>query len=73
MSRTSVAVRVVAAIGLTLVVFALAFAVSNGRLFLLPFLLIVGFPMAAVFRPRRPPLPPPSDGPSNPSSRMSLN
>jgi len=70
MSGQSVAVRVVAAIGLALLVAALAYAVSNGRLFLFPFLLIVGFPMIAVFRPRRPP---PPDNRLPPPPRMSLN
>jgi hypothetical protein len=72
-SRASVAVRVVAAIGLMLVVAALAYSISNGRLFMFPFLLIVGFPMAAVFRPRRPPLSPRGAPPPEPPSRMSLN
>ena len=48
------AVRVVAALGLMLLVAALVYAISNGRFFLFPFLLLVGFPMAAVFRGRRP-------------------
>jgi hypothetical protein len=74
-NASSVAVRVVAAIGLMLVLAALVYAVSNGRLFLFPFLLIIGFPMAAVFRPRRPTPSslPPSDEPPKPPSRMSLN
>jgi len=73
-NATSVAVRVVAAIGLMLVVAALVYAISNGRLFLFPFLLLIGFPMAAVFRPRRPPLQPPDEPPAaKPPSRMSLN
>jgi hypothetical protein len=71
---TSIAVRIVAAIGLMLVVAGLAYAISNGRLFMFPFLLLVGFPMAAIFRPRRAPLPPPVDPPPQPPpSRMSLN
>jgi hypothetical protein len=73
MSAASVAVRVVAAIGLMLVAAALVYAVSNGRLFLFPFLLIIGFPMAAVFRPRRPPLPPSDGPPAQPPTRISLN
>jgi len=63
----------VAAIGLMLVVAALVYSISNGRLFMFPFLLLLGFPMAAVFRPRRAPLPPPADPPPEPPSRMSLN
>ena len=74
MGATSIAVRIVAAIGLMLVVAALAYAISNGRLFMFPFLLLVGFPMAAVFRSRRAQLPPPIDPPPQPPpSRMSLN
>jgi hypothetical protein len=76
MNAGSVAVRVVAAIGLALIVAALVYAVSNGRLFMFPFLLLVGFPMAAVFRPRRrprlPELPPPDES-LPPPPRMSLN
>jgi hypothetical protein len=53
-----------------LVVAAIAYAISNGRTFLFPFLLILGFPMAAIFRRRSPP-PPPSG--NDPPSRMSLN
>ncbi len=64
--------RVVAALGLMLLVAALAYAVSNGRFFLFPFLLLVGFPMAAVFRGRRPP-PPDSGEPLPPPPRISLN
>lgn len=62
MNGAPVAVRVVAAVGLMLVVAALIYAVSNGRVFLFPFLLLLGFPMAAVFRRRNdpPPGPPPS-------------
>jgi hypothetical protein len=59
-----VAVRIVAGIGLMLIVGASAYAVSNGRVFLLPFLLLLGFPMAAIFRRREPPSDPP---------RISLN
>lgn len=68
MNGAPVAVRVVAAVGLMLVVAALVYAVSNGRVFLFPFLLLLGFPMAAVFRRRNdPPAGPP------PGSRPSLN
>lgn len=49
MTAGAIAVRVIAAIGLMLVVAALVYAVSNGRVFLFPFLLLLGFPMAAVF------------------------
>jgi hypothetical protein len=75
MNAGSVAVRVVAAIGLALIVAGLVYAVSNGRLFMFPFLLLVGFPMAAVFRPRRAPPPqlPPPDERLPPPPRMSLN
>jgi hypothetical protein len=69
-SATGVALRITAAIGLMLVVAAIAYAISNGRTFLFPFLLILGFPMAAIFRRRSPP-PPPSG--NDPPSRMSLN
>ena len=72
MNAASTAVRVVAALGLMLLVAALVYAISNGRLFLFPFLLLVGFPMAAVFRPRRPP-PPPLDESLPPPPRPSLN
>ncbi|HKU82180.1 MAG TPA: hypothetical protein VJP76_08430 [Candidatus Tumulicola sp.] len=68
MSGAPVAVRVVAAVGLMLVVAALVYAVSNGRLFLFPFLLLLGFPMAAVFRRRNDP-----PGPPGPPPRISLN
>lgn len=80
MTAASVAVRVVAALGLMLLVAALAYAVSNGRLFMFPFLLLVGFPMAWVLRPRRPlapppndALPPPPDDKRPPPPRISLN
>jgi len=72
MNAASAAVRVVAALGLMLIVAALVYAVSNGRLFLFPFLLLVGFPMAAVFRARRPPPPPPGES-LPPPPRPSLN
>lgn len=71
MNPANAAVRAVAAFGLMLLVAALVYAISNGRLFLFPFLLLVGFPMAAVFRSRRPP-PPPHD-PLPPPPRISLN
>jgi hypothetical protein len=66
MTAGTIAVRVVAAIGLMLIVAALIYALSNGRVFLFPFLLLLGFPMAAVFR-RRPAAPP------GPPPRISLN
>ncbi|HEU5480444.1 MAG TPA: hypothetical protein VFU90_11450 [Candidatus Tumulicola sp.] len=66
MTAGTIAVRVIAAIGLMLVVAALVYAVSNGRVFLFPFLLLLGFPMAAVFRRR-------SGGPPGPPPRISLN
>jgi hypothetical protein len=77
MSSASTGVRVVAAIGLMLLAAALVYAVTQGRLFLFPFLLLVGFPMAAVFRPRRGPpsaqeLSPPPESPP-PPPRISLN
>ena len=72
MSASSLAVRIVAAIGLMLVVAALVYAVSAGRLFLFPFLLLIGFPMAAIFRPRRAPLPL-TKPPPKPPTRISLN
>ena len=50
--RASVAVRVVAAMGLMAIVAALVYAIADGRVFMFPFLLLVGFPMAAVFRRR---------------------
>jgi hypothetical protein len=71
MNAASAPVRVVAALGLVLLVAALVYAISNGRLFLFPFLLLVGFPMAAVFRVRRPP--PPSGESLPPPPRPSLN
>jgi hypothetical protein len=70
MNAASAGVRVVAALGLMLLVAALVYAISNGRLFLFPFLLLVGFPMAAVFRTRRPP--PPGES-LPPPPRISLN
>ncbi len=70
--RASAAVRVVAALGLMAIVAALVYAIADGRVFLFPFLLLVGFPMAAVFRRRR--LPPPDcDDPLQPPPRISLN
>lgn len=69
MSGPSIAVRVVAAIGLLLLVVALVYAVSNGRVFLFPFLLLLGVPMAAVFRRRNGPPPAPPSG----SAHISLN
>lgn len=66
------AVRIVAALGLALLLAALVYAATNGRLFLFPFLVLVGFPMAAVFRTRRPP-PPPSGEALPPPPRISLN
>ena len=71
MNAPGIGVRVVAAVGLMLVVAALVYAASNGRLFMFPFLLLVGFPMAAVFRRRRPPAPP--NPPLPPPPRISLN
>ena len=70
--RASAAVRVVAALGLVAIVAALVYAIADGRVFLFPFLLLVGFPMAAVFRTRRPPLPD-SGEPVPPPPRISLN
>jgi hypothetical protein len=64
-----IAVRVIAAVGLMLVIAALVYALSSGHVFLFPFLLILGFPMAVIFR-RRPPPPP---RPPAPPPRMSLN
>ena len=67
------AVRAVAALGVMVLVAALVYAVSSGRLFLFPFLLLIGFPMAAVFRGRRAAAPPPSGEPLPPPPRISLN
>jgi hypothetical protein len=65
-----VAVRAAAAMGIALIIAALGLAITNGRFFLFPFLLILGFPLAALFV-RRPPSPPPNP-PQNPP-RISLN
>lgn len=71
MNRPSVAVRMIAATGLMLLIAALVYAVSNGRVFLFPFLLLLGVPMAAVFRRRNEP-PPPGSPPGSPP-RISSN
>jgi hypothetical protein len=55
LTAASVAVRVVAAIGVMSIVAAIAYALSHGRVFLFPFLLLLGVPMAGVFRTRRSP------------------
>jgi hypothetical protein len=70
MSVNEVAVRAIVALGLALVVAALIYALSSGRVFLFPFLLILAFPMIALFRKRPPPPPPRLPQPPN---RMSLN
>jgi hypothetical protein len=64
-----VAVRIIVAIGLTLLVATLVYALTSGHVYLFPFLLILGFPMVTLFRPRRPPPP----RPPQPPPRMSLN
>ncbi|HEY1654635.1 MAG TPA: hypothetical protein VGF86_05950 [Candidatus Tumulicola sp.] len=66
MTGAPIAVRVVAAIGIGLVVAALGYAIASGRAFLFPFLLLLGFPMASVFRHRRNP-------PGETPPRISLN
>lgn len=71
MNGAPVAVRLVAAIGLMLLVAALVYAVSSGRVFLFPFLLLLGVPMAAVFRRRNDPQPP--GAPPGSSPPMSFN
>jgi hypothetical protein len=58
-------------LGIALIVAAIGLAISNGRFFLFPFLLILGVPLAALFT-RRPPPPPPPNPPQTPT-RMSLN
>jgi hypothetical protein len=70
---TPVSVRIVAAIGIGLVFGALVYALTSGHVFLFPFLLLLGFPMAAVFRPRRPVLPSGDPPAPEPRSRISLN
>ena len=62
--------RVVIALALAAVVAALVYALTSGHVFLFPFLLIVGFPMIALFRrpPRQPPPRPPF-----PPARISPN
>jgi hypothetical protein len=64
-----VTIRAAAALGIALIVAAIGLAISNGRFFLFPFLLILGVPLAALFTRRPPPPPAP---PQNPP-RMSLN
>lgn len=73
MKGTPVAVRIVAAIGIGLVIAALVYALTSGRVFLFPFLLLLGFPMAAVFRPHRPILPSGDPTAPKPRGRISLN
>ena len=57
MTGNEIAVRVIAAIGVAVVVAALIYALSSGHVFVLPFLLILGFPMGRLlgksFMPRR--------------------
>lgn len=70
----SLAVRVVAAIGVASIVAAIAYALSHGRVFLFPFLILLGIPMAAVLRPRRtPPLLENRPAPDDHHPRISLN
>ncbi len=76
MTSNDVAVRVIAAIGLAAIVFALVYALSSGHLFVLPFLLILGFPMGRLLGKRLPPRNPtdPQDRRDPPDPpRMSLN
>jgi hypothetical protein len=71
MTVNEVAVRAIVALGLTVVLAALVYALSSGRVFLFPFLLILGLPMVALLRKRPPPPPPPRL--PQPPTRMSLN
>jgi hypothetical protein len=67
-SAGEIAVRAVVAIGLMLVIAALVYAVSGGHILLFPLLLVLAFPLVALFR--RPP-PPPTPPQSPP--RISMN
>jgi hypothetical protein len=55
MSANQIAVRVIAAIGLAAIVAAVVYSLTSGHVFVLPFLLILGFPMGRLLGKRLPP------------------